>query len=58
MLESDIADARKYYNGVVNTYNSTIQVFPANLFALILGFKKEQLFIAEGFEREPVRVSF
>lgn len=58
MLENDIADARKYYNGVVNTYNSAIQTFPANLFALILGFKKEQLFKASEGEREPVRVSF
>ena len=58
ILENDIADARKYYNGVVNTYNSAIQTFPANLFAAILGFKKEQLFIAAEWERESVRVSF
>lgn len=57
-LENDIANARKYYNGVVNTYNSAIQTFPANLFAAVLGFKKEQLFMATEWEREPVRVSF
>ena len=55
-IENDIANARKYYNGVVNTYNSAIQTFPANLFALILGFKKEQLFIASEWERESVGV--
>ena len=57
-VEKDIANARKYYNGVVNSYNSTMQTFPANIAAFLLGFRKEQLFVASVLERESVSISF
>lgn len=57
-LEREIATARKYYNGVVNSYNSAMQTFPANIAAFLLGFRKEQLFVASVLERESVSISF
>ncbi len=57
-LEDDIANARKYYNGVVNTYNMAIATFPANLIAAILGFKKESLFKISDWDRDNTIVRF
>lgn len=57
-VETEIANARKYYNGVVNTYNSSIQTFPANIIAKLLGFKKEKMFMGTEWDRENVRISF
>ena len=38
--EDKIAAARRYYNSVVQTYNSAIQSFPALLYAGMLGFRR------------------
>ena len=59
-LESEILQARKYYNGVVKTFNTTIETFPNSLIAGMFGgkFKKmSYLEIAEA-ERENVKVKF
>ena len=32
-VEEDIANSRKYYNGVVRIYNNKVEMFPSNLFA-------------------------
>ena len=32
-IENDIANARKYYNGVVKRYNNSIQTFPSSIVA-------------------------
>ena len=58
-LEDEIANARKYYNGTVRQFNTSIQVFPTNLLAAPLGFKKQPLFEVESdTERQNVKVSF
>ena len=54
-VEEDIANARKYYNGAVRIMNDKVQMFPSNLIASMLGFKKQPMFEAE---RENVKVEF
>lgn len=58
-LEVDISSARKYYNAIVNDFNTYIEKFPANMFAKIYKFKRKPLYEVEGAEqRESVKVSF
>lgn len=57
--ENKIQSARRFYNGNVMDYNTKIEVFPANLIAGTLGFKKEEFFgIENESERQPVKVKF
>jgi len=55
--EDKIAAARRYYNSVVQTYNSAIQSFPALLYAGMLGFRRREFFSAEEPERAVPQVS-
>lgn len=57
--EDKIQAARRFYNSNVRDLNIAIQVFPTNIFANMLGFKKRELFELEQAEaKEPVKVSF
>lgn len=56
--ENKIQAARRFYNGNVRDFNIKIQVFPNNLIANSLGFKKYEFFQAEQSEKENVRVKF
>jgi LemA protein len=55
--EDKIAAARRYYNSVVQTYNTAIQSFPALLYAGLLGFRRREFFAAEDAERATPQVS-
>ncbi len=57
-VEEDIANSRKYYNGVVRTYNNKVEMFPSNIFAGIFGYKSKAMFEASSTERENVKVEF
>ncbi|OGY48006.1 MAG: hypothetical protein A3J65_00140 [Candidatus Buchananbacteria bacterium RIFCSPHIGHO2_02_FULL_45_11b] len=56
--ENKIQASRRFYNGNVRDFNTAIEVFPSNLVANALGFKKFEFFQAEGGERENVAVKF
>lgn len=57
--ENKIQAARRFYNGNVMDYNTKIAIFPTNLIAGALGFKKEEFFgIESEAEKEPVQVKF
>jgi LemA protein len=57
--ENKVAFARQFYNDIVTKWNTTILVFPNNLFAGIFGMNKErQLFQATDDERKSVKVDF
>jgi LemA protein len=57
--EDKIAFARRFYNGNVRDYNTSLQTFPTNVFASMLGFKPEQYFeLADAGEREVPQVKF
>lgn len=52
--ENRIANARNDFNEAVNTYNSSVRSFPANLVAGIGGFKQKGYFkAAEGSQNAP-----
>ena len=55
-VEDDIANSRKYYNGVVRIYNNTVEMFPSNIFAGLFGYKSKAMFEASANERENVKV--
>ncbi len=58
-VEEDIAQSRKYYNGSVRQYNTTIQRFPANFVAGIFGFGPRQSFeVEDPAQRQNVKVQF
>ena len=59
-LEGEILQARKYYNAVVKTFNTTIERFPNNIIAGLFGGKFNKmayLEVAEA-ERQNVKVQF
>ncbi len=55
-VEDEIANSRKYYNAVIRIYNNKIQVFPNNIIAKVLRFKKEDMFLISDNEKENVSV--
>jgi LemA protein len=56
--ENKIQASRRFYNGNVRDFNTKIQIFPNNIFAGILGFKKYEFFQAEEEAKEAVKVQF
>jgi LemA protein len=56
--ENKIQAARRFYNGNVRDFNTTLQVFPTNMIAGMLKFVAKQFFEAVGEEKENVKVKF
>ena len=57
-VEEDIANSRKYYNGVVEMFNNKVEMFPSNIFAKLFGYKPKEMFETNNQERENVKVQF
>jgi LemA protein len=58
-IEDNIQMARRYYNGSVRDFNTSVQSFPTNIIANKFGFKTEQFFeITNSAEKEVVQVKF
>lgn len=58
-IETEIAQSRKYYNGVVRTYNTKRESFPSNIIAGMFNFTAKPLFeIEDVTQRENVKVQF
>lgn len=58
-IESDLSNARRYYNATVRDYNIGIQKFPAVTVAGLMGFQKREFFELENPEEEKnVEVKF
>ena len=59
-LESEILQARKYYNGVVKTFNTKIETFPTSLIVGLFGGKFSRMTYLEvsEAERQNVKVQF
>lgn len=57
-VEEDIANSRKYYNGVVKMFNDKVEMFPSNVFAKLFGYKSKVMFETSDHERENVKVKF
>jgi LemA protein len=55
--EDKIAAARRYYNAVVQRYNTRLQTLPTSLIAASMGFQPREYYrIEDEADREPVRV--
>jgi len=58
-MEGEIANARKYYNAIVKTFNTKVEVFPSNIIAGIFKFTRKTMFEVEDAEqRQSVKVQF
>jgi LemA protein len=58
-LEEQIQFARRFYNGAVRDYNTSVQSFPGNLLAGATGFNARQFFELENpAERAVPKVQF
>jgi LemA protein len=57
-IESDIQNARRYYNAVVRDNNIKVESFPSNIIASIFNFKKREFFEMEEGERAVPKVEF
>ena len=55
-IESQLQAARRIYNGDVTLYNTAIETFPSNIFAIIFGFQKFELFEIEEYKKENVKL--
>ena len=59
LMESEIASSRKYYNGVVKTYNIKVESIPSNIVAKLCKFHQRPLFEVDNVEeRQNVKVQF
>jgi LemA protein len=59
--ENKLQAARRFYNGVVQDLNTSVQMFPGNIVANIAGFKQADFFQlgeADAAAKEPVKVQF
>ena len=56
IIEGEIANSRKYYNGAVRIYNNKVEVFPNNVFARLFGKKSKTMFVASLDERENKKI--
>jgi LemA protein len=61
--EDKIMASRRFYNGVVRDFNTKRKVFPTNIFASMLGFRKDKEFFelddaAQAAAEKPVDVKF
>ncbi|GAB1370632.1 LemA family protein [Candidatus Kapaibacterium sp.] len=55
-VEEQISAARRAFNATVTDYNNSVQMFPSNIMAGIMGFKVKQLFQIDETERKNVDV--
>lgn len=60
-IEGELESARRYYNGVVKTFNTKLELFPANIVGSRMGAdytKREYFELDSAEERQNVKVSF
>lgn len=61
MIEGELESSRRYYNGVVKTFNTNLEIFPASIVGSRMGegYKKMPYFeLDSAEERKNVKVSF
>ncbi|MDD4902078.1 MAG: LemA family protein [Patescibacteria group bacterium] len=56
--EDKVQASRRFYNGNVRDFNTSIQVFPTNIINGMLNFKAYEFFQAAEDEKAPVQVKF
>lgn len=53
-VEEQLAAARRFYNAAVNSLTNSIQIFPGNIFAALIGVKKMPLYEAEDKAKKAI----
>lgn len=53
-LEEQISAARRAYNAAVTDYNNAVEMFPTNVVASIMNYKRRKFFEISGKERQVV----
>lgn len=56
-VESDIASARRYYNGSVKLFNAMLQTWPSRVIARRQGFSREPYYETDPAEQQNVQVN-
>jgi len=56
--EDKIQASRRFYNGTVRNYNTSLQLFPSNIVGKMFNFNSREFFEAVDEERENVKVKF
>jgi LemA protein len=57
-IETDILQARKYYNAVVKTFNTKRELFPHSIIAGMMNLEKKTYFEIDATQTENVKISF
>jgi LemA protein len=58
-METELANARRYYNGAARAYNDKLMIFPNNILAGMFGFKEEAYYeIDDAAQRAAPEVKF
>lgn len=58
-IEGEIANARKYYNGIVKAFNTKRETIPSSIVAKMMKLEKQPYFeVEDAVERKNVKVSF
>lgn len=58
-IETELSQARKYYNAVVKSYNTKVEIFPDNIVASMMKLEKKQYFeLDSDIERQNVKIAF
>ena len=55
-VEEQISAARRAYNAAVTTYNNAVEMFPTNIMASLMNYKRKQVFEIPDEERKNVDV--
>ncbi len=53
-VEAQIVASRRFYNAAVNSLANSIQIFPGNIFAALIGVKKMPLYEADSRAKEAI----
>lgn len=51
-IEEQLSAARRAFNSAVTIYNNAVEMFPTNIYAMILGYRRKQVFEISVLERE------
>lgn len=57
-IEEDIAGSRRYYNAVINKYNTKTETFPSSIVASLFHFMRKPFYSIEEEQKENVKVQF
>ncbi len=53
-IEEQISAARRTYNAAVTAYNNSVEMFPTNIMANMMGYKRKEVLTIEEAERKNV----